>query len=306
MPRRLREPRRVLLPRPGGRVAAITPFNDPLAMAAHKVGPALGAGNAVVLKPASATPLSALRLAHDLAAAGLPPGRFNVVTGSGQELATALVSDPRVRMVTFTGGVATGEHITRTAGIKKLSMELGSNSPVIVLPDANLGRAVPAIASGAFAQAGQNCLGVQRVFVHERIYADVQEQVHRARRAVDGRIVARRRSRRVRRDRPNGRQRDSSPGSRKPRRKAPECWWAVAGKGRVVWPTVLENVPAGVRIDCQEAYGPVVSLYRVGSLDEAIDARERRRVRIACSDFHATVSRTRLRRFSASRSAASS
>src|SRR5436190_15084585 len=155
---------------PVGVVGAIMPFNDPLAMVAHKVGPALAAGNAVVVKPASATPLSALRFAEDAIAAGLPPGRLNVVTGSGGELGPAIVSDPRVRLVSFTGGVATGEQIARSAGLKKLSMELGSNSPVIVQPDARLDAAVGAIAAGAFAQAGQNCLGVQRVFVHEQVY----------------------------------------------------------------------------------------------------------------------------------------
>ena len=155
---------------PVGVIAAISSFNDPLTVAAHKVGPALAAGNAVVLKPASATPLSALRLADDLAAAGLPPGRLNVLTGRGEEVGAALVADPRVRMVTFTGSVAAGEQVARAAGIKKLSLELGSNSPAIVLGDADLGAAVAAIASGAFAQAGQNCLGVQRVFVYEPVY----------------------------------------------------------------------------------------------------------------------------------------
>ena len=171
---------------PLGVVAAITPFNDPLAIVAHKVGPALAAGNAVVLKPSSATPLSALRLA-----AGLPERRPAARTTQrrhrlGQRLsATRSSPHPRVRMVTFTGGAATGERISRIAGIKKLSMELGSNSPVIVLPDANLDRAVPAIAAGAFAQAGQNCLGVQRVFVHDAIYDTFKTPVRRACRAAE-------------------------------------------------------------------------------------------------------------------------
>src|SRR6185295_17894898 len=108
--------------------------------------------------------------AADALSAGLPPGRLNVVTGAGPDLGEALVSDPRVRMVTFTGGIATGDWITRKAGIKKISMELGSNSPVIVMPDARLDRALPSIASGAFAQAGQNCLGVQRILVHDAVY----------------------------------------------------------------------------------------------------------------------------------------
>ena len=124
---------------PAGVVAAITPFNDPLAVAAHKAAPALAAGNAVVLKPSSATPLSALRFAEDLLAAGLPPGRLNIVTGAGETIGPALVTDPRVRVVTFTGGLETGERIARMAGLKKLSMELGSNSPVIVLADAESG-----------------------------------------------------------------------------------------------------------------------------------------------------------------------
>ena len=136
-------------------------------MAAHKVGPALAAGNAIVLKPATATPLSALHLARNLMEAGLPPGRLDIVPGSGETVGEALTSDPRVRALSFTGGIETGERIMRIAGMKKLSMELGSNSPVIVMPDADLERAVPAIAAGAFAQAGQNCLGVQRVLVHK-------------------------------------------------------------------------------------------------------------------------------------------
>jgi glyceraldehyde-3-phosphate dehydrogenase (NADP+) len=255
---------------PVGVVAAITPFNDPLAMVAHKIGPALAVGNAVVLKPASATPLSALRIAEDFAAAGLPPGRLNIVTGSGEDIGPALVSDPRVRLVTFTGGVSTGEAITRTAGLKKLSMELGSNSPVIVLEDARLDRAVPAIAAGAFAQAGQNCLGVQRVFVHDAVYDAFKRGLvaHVANltagssldEAVDVcAMIDVRHALRV------------------------ESWireavdagaHVLAGgrrEGAVVWPTVLEQVPHGVRLDCDEVYGPVVSLYRVHSLEEAIE-----------------------------------
>jgi glyceraldehyde-3-phosphate dehydrogenase (NADP+) len=255
---------------PVGVVGAILPFNDPLAMVAHKVGPALAAGNAVVLKPASATPLSALRFAEDIREAGLPPGRLNIVTGSGEDVGSALVGDSRVRLVTFTGGVATGEQIARTAGLKKLSMELGSNSPVIVQPDARLDCAVTAIAAGAFAQAGQNCLGVQRVFVHDQVYerfkASFVEHVSRlkAGSSLDETVdvcamINRGQAARV------------------------ESWIAeavqagarvLAGgrrEGAVVWPTVLENVPRGVRLDCDEAYGPVVALYRSASLDEAID-----------------------------------
>ena len=254
---------------PVGVVGAITPFNDPLAMACHKVGPALAGGNAVVLKPGTATPLSALRLARDLVASGLPPGRLNVVTGRGEELGDALVADPRVRLVTFTGGVDTGLRITRTAGIKKLCMELGSNSPVLVMPDAHLDRAVPAIAAGAFAQAGQNCLGVQRVFVLADVYDAFRErfvahvQALTAGSSMDEAtdvcaMISTGQAERV------------EMWVREAERGGARVLCGGRREGAVVWPTVLESVPEGARLDCDEVYGPVVSLYRVGTLDEAI------------------------------------
>ena len=255
---------------PVGVVGAIAPFNDPLAVLSHKVAPALAAGNAVVLKPASATPLSALRFAEDAIAAGLPPGRLNVVTGSGGELGPAIVSDPRVRLVSFTGGVATGEQIARSAGLKKLSMELGSNSPVIVQPDARLDAAVAAIAAGAFAQAGQNCLGVQRVFVHEQVYEPFRTAFveHTSRLNAGSSLeetvdvcamISEREAARVQawiREALDGGARLLVGGRR---------------EGAVVWPTVLENVPPGAHLDRDEVYGPVVGLYRTKSLDEAIE-----------------------------------
>ena len=259
---------------PVGIVAAITPFNDPLAVAAHKIAPALAAGNAVVLKPASATPLSALMLAEDLVAADLPAGRLNVITGAGHVLGEALARDQRVRLVSFTGGVETGKRITRIAGIKKLSMELGSNSPVIVLADARLDAAVPAIVAGAFAQAGQNCLGVQRVLVHHDVYDTFGDRfVERVRRLTAGAST--------------DEQTDVCAMITEAQARRLESWIheAVAGgarvlvggtrRGALLAPTVLENVPDGARLDVDEAYGPVVSLYRVDSLDTAIDRANR-------------------------------
>jgi acyl-CoA reductase-like NAD-dependent aldehyde dehydrogenase len=122
---------------PVGIVTAITPFNYPALLVRHKLAPALAAGNAVVLKPARTTPLTALALARCLTDAGLPDGVLSVVTGPGRSLGDALVTDPRVRKISFTGSTATGEHITRIAGIKKLSLELGSSCPVVILPDAD-------------------------------------------------------------------------------------------------------------------------------------------------------------------------
>jgi glyceraldehyde-3-phosphate dehydrogenase (NADP+) len=259
---------------PVGVIGAVTPFNDPLAMAVHKIGPALAGGNAVVLKPGSATPLSALRLARHLLEAGLPPGRLSVVTGPGETVGERLVQDRRVRMITFTGGIETGLRLTRLAGIKKLSMELGSNSPVIVLPDADLERAVPAIAAGAFAQAGQNCLGVQRVLIHDNVYDAFRERFL----ALVSRLTA-------------GTSLEASTDVcamiNEAQARRVESWVseAVAGgarvlvggrrEGAVVWPTVLEAVPDGSKLDCEEVYGPVVSLYRVASLDQAIERANR-------------------------------
>ncbi len=254
---------------PVGVVSAILPFNDPMAVAAHKVGPALAAGNAVVLKPDSKTPLSVLRLARDLLAAGLPPGRLNVVTGHGAEIGDALVGDPRVRLVAFTGGVATGERITRTAGIKKVMLELGANSPVIVLADADLDRAVEAIAAGAFAQAGQNCLGVQRVFVHEDVYAAFAEGfvAHAAHLKTGSSLdeetdvcslITEREALRV------------EAWVREAVAQGAQVLLGGTRDGALLPPTILDRVPEGARLDCEEVYGPVVSLYRVASLDEAI------------------------------------
>jgi len=255
---------------PVGVVSAILPFNDPLAVAAHKVGPALAAGNAVVLKPDSKTPFSVLRLVQDLHEAGLPPGRLNVVTGHGEEIGDALVRDPRIRLVAFTGGVATGAHITRTAGIKKLMLELGANSPVLVLADADLDRAVPAIAAGAFAQAGQNCLGVQRVLVHDAVYEAFAERfvAHVAGLRAGPSLEE---------------ATDVCPLIEEREAVRVEAWVqeAVAHGARVLvggrregalyWPTVVDRVPEGVTLDCEEVYGPVVVLYRVASLEEAIE-----------------------------------
>jgi glyceraldehyde-3-phosphate dehydrogenase (NADP+) len=254
---------------PAGIVGAITPFNDPMAMVAHKAGPALAAGNAVVLKPATATPFSAIELAKELTEAGLPAGRLNIVTGSGEEIGEAIARHPRIRVLSFTGGVETGERLTRIAGIKKLSLELGSNSPVIVMPDAPLDRAVAAIAAGAFAQAGQNCLGVQRVLVHRGVYDTCRDQLVRH----TGTLKA-------------GASTDETTdvcamiNERQAIRV--EAWIQEAvqagarvlcgarREGALLHPTVLADVPEGVRVDCEEVYAPVVSLYRVASLEEAI------------------------------------
>ena len=157
---------------PVGVVAAISPFNFPLNLVCHKVGPALAAGNSVVLKPAGDTPLSALKLTEILLEAGLPAEGIQCVTGPGGEIGDVLTGDPRVRKITFTGSMEIGERICRNAGIKKVTMELGSNSPLIVMSDADIEKVAAATVAGGFANAGQVCISTQRVFADRRIYAD--------------------------------------------------------------------------------------------------------------------------------------
>ncbi len=163
------------LRQPVGIVVAITPFNYPSLLVLHKIAPAIAAGNAVVLKPARATPLTALALARAFTDAGLPDGVLNVVTGSGGTLGDLLVADPRVRKVSFTGSTTVGEHIARTAGVKKLSLELGASCPVVVLPDADLELTARAIALGGFINAGQVCISVQRVITTPEVHGDLMD-----------------------------------------------------------------------------------------------------------------------------------
>ncbi|GGJ23487.1 aldehyde dehydrogenase family protein [Paenarthrobacter histidinolovorans] len=160
------------LRQPVGIVVAITPFNYPALLVLHKIAPALAAGNAVVLKPARATPLTALKLAQCFVDAGLPPEALSVITGPGSTLGDVLVTDPRVRKVSFTGSTATGTRISNIAGVKKLSLELGASCPVIILPDADLDLASTAVAAGGFINSGQVCISVQRVIVDRRVEAD--------------------------------------------------------------------------------------------------------------------------------------
>jgi glyceraldehyde-3-phosphate dehydrogenase (NADP+) len=255
---------------PVGIVGAITPFNDPLNLVAHKVGPALAAGNAIIVKPDSKTPLSALKLAEALMAGGLlPRGVLQVITGRGSEIGDVLVRDPRVRMISFTGGLEVGQDIAGKAGLKKVGMELGSNAPVIVMPDADLELAVEANVSGAFWAAGQNCLHVQRLLVHDAIYEPFV-----------ARLVARAEAYRV------GDKLDeqtdmgcliNEAAAQRVEHMVDEALAAGANlllggrrSGTFYAPTLLENVPAACSLAHDEVYGPVTILYRFRTLDEAI------------------------------------
>lgn len=158
---------------PCGVVVAISPFNFPLNLVMHKVGPALAAGNSVVVKPATDTPLSALKLIEVLLDAGLPGEAIQGIVGSGRDVGEMLCLDPRVRKITFTGSRDVGERICKTAGVKKVTMELGSNSPLIVMPDADLEAAATAIAATGYSNAGQVCISAQRIIGLRPIYSDL-------------------------------------------------------------------------------------------------------------------------------------
>jgi acyl-CoA reductase-like NAD-dependent aldehyde dehydrogenase len=158
----------ITIRQPVGVVAAVTPFNAPINLVAHKIAPAIAAGNAIVVKPASPAPLTAFDLAHILEEAGLPPGAVNIVPGSGAT-GSALVAHPDVALITFTGGSKAGEAIRQAAGFRRVLLELGGNSPNIVHRDADVPTAAAACVQGGFANGGQSCNSVQRVLVHEEI-----------------------------------------------------------------------------------------------------------------------------------------
>jgi glyceraldehyde-3-phosphate dehydrogenase (NADP+) len=157
---------------PCGIVVAITPFNYPVLLVIHKIGPALAAGNSVILKPATLTPLSALKLVELFLEAGLPEHGLQCITGAGSMVCPALCSDERVRKISFTGSASVGEQITRVAGIKKLSLELGSNAACVILDDADLEKTAELVAIGGLVNAGQVCISTQRVLVQDRVYGD--------------------------------------------------------------------------------------------------------------------------------------
>ena len=254
---------------PCGVVAAISPFNFPLNLVAHKVGPALAAGNAVIIKPASDTPLSALKLTEILVEAGVPAEAVQCVTGSGGTIGDALVSDDRVRKVTFTGSRDVGEHICRTAGLKKVTMELGSNSPLIVMPDADMEKVVAGTVASGFSNAGQVCISAQRILTNERVYGDYLDALTEGVKGLstgdplDGTVKMG----------PMVRPQDAV-------RVNEWVTEAVAGGARTVVggeyegamhaPTVVADVSPEMRISCDELFGPAVAVTPFSDIDQAI------------------------------------
>jgi acyl-CoA reductase-like NAD-dependent aldehyde dehydrogenase len=264
--------------RPLGVVGAITPWNFPLTLLGNKVGPALAAGDTVVAKPAETTPLATLRVAELAGEAGLPPGVLNVVTG-GPATGEALVVHPDVRRVAFTGQTGTGRRIMELAGpaLKHVSLELGGSDPTIVLADADLDDAVKNIQIGRYWNCGQACLAPKRAFVHAEVYqAFLDRLVERVGRYEPGPGDTRAEKPRLRigplhtaaqRDLVAAQLGDAVDGGA----KVLVGGEAMDGPGHFFQPAVVVDAPAGSRLATEEVFGPVLPVWRVGGLDEAIE-----------------------------------
>jgi acyl-CoA reductase-like NAD-dependent aldehyde dehydrogenase len=254
---------------PIGVVAAITPFNFPLNLVAHKLAPAIAAGCPVVLKPAERTPLSALNLAGILLEAGLPGGMLSVLVGDGAEVGGALTQDPRVALISFTGSGAVGWKLRADAPKKKVLLELGNSSPLLVFPDADLDAAATACARHGFSYAGQSCISVQRVLLHESI-AERFEALLLPK--VEALITGD----------PMDEATDVGPLISAKERDRVLSWIeeAKAQGGRVLTggraegpllsPTVLADVPDDARVSCEEVFGPVAVLSRFSETEDAV------------------------------------
>jgi len=254
---------------PVGVVAAITPFNVPINLVCHKLGPAIAAGNSVVLKPAEVTPICALKLAELMEEAGLPKGRLQVLTGDGAEIGEWLLENQDVNMFTFTGSPRVGELIRSKAGLRKVSLELGNNSATVVHKDADLEKAASLISQKSFNNAGQVCISVQRIYVHTNIYtAFVNKLKEKTEKLVVGN--------------PMNEQTDIGPMIRLKEAERVEEWVKEAveegakielgGKrdGAFYLPTILTNVNDEMKVCRQEVFGPVVAIAQYDEIDEVI------------------------------------
>ena len=256
---------------PIGVVVAISPFNFPLNLAAHKVGPAIAAGCPVILKPAGLTPLSGIELIKAFVEAGVPEGAVSVLAGSGSQVGEMLIKDKRVSKISFTGSREVGEHITKTAGLKKVTMELGSNSAVIVDEDVyDLDYAVKRCVLGAYYNQGQVCISVQRIYVHKNIYNEFLERFVSA---TEKQVIGN----------PLDEKIDVGPMISEAEAIRVESWIEEAknqgatiltgGKreGVVYFPTVITNAEDSMRIVKDELFAPAVVIMPVDSFEEGVE-----------------------------------
>jgi glyceraldehyde-3-phosphate dehydrogenase (NADP+) len=276
---------------PLGPIAAISPFNFPMNLAAHKVAPAIAAGNTVVLKPATKTPLSALNLAVALERAGLPPGALSVLP-MARETGDRLVADDRFKLLTFTGSSAVGWGMKARAGKKRVILELGGNAGVIVDETANLDFAARRITTGGFAFAGQSCISVQRVFVHDSVFE-----------AFSTSLVNRVES--LKAGDPLDPATDLGPMIDESEAARVEAWVreAVDEGARVLTggrrlgpslyaPTVLTDVPVTAKVCAQEVFAPLVGLYRFTDFSTALDDLNRSTYGLQAGVFTSDLERT--------------
>ncbi|HEX7255024.1 MAG TPA: aldehyde dehydrogenase family protein [Gaiellaceae bacterium] len=257
------------LRRPHGVVGAISPFNFPLNLVAHKIAPSLAAGCAVVLKPAGQTPLSALLLAELEEEAGLPPGWLNVLVGPSSEIGDVLVEDERVKVITFTGSSGVGWKLAERSPRKRVKLELGNSTPLIVEPDADLEAAVSATAQHGFSFAGQSCISIQRVYVqdavHDRFVSELVPKVE-ALKLGDP----------AEEDTDVGPVIDGDARVRilewidEARAAGAEILTGGELDGDLIRPTVIADAPPQAKVSCEEVFGPVVTVNRYGTIDEAI------------------------------------
>jgi acyl-CoA reductase-like NAD-dependent aldehyde dehydrogenase len=273
------------LRRPVGVVGAISPFNFPLNLVAHKIAPALAAGCAVVLKPASQTPLSALLLAELEEEAGLPPGWLNVLVGPASEIGDELVSDERVKLITFTGSSEVGWKLKERAAKKRVNLELGNATPLIVTADADVGAAAAKVSQNAFSFAGQSCISIQRVYVERDAY---DEFVKRLVPLVDALKVGD----------PGEEDTDVGPVIDEDARERILDWIrSTSGEvltggdldGELIRPTVIANPARDDNVSCQEVFGPVCTVTAVASLDEAIELANSTRYGLQAGIFTASL-----------------
>jgi acyl-CoA reductase-like NAD-dependent aldehyde dehydrogenase len=255
--------------RPVGVIAAISPFNFPLNLVAHKVAPALASGNTLVLKPASTTPLAAVKLCQILMEAGLPAGAINLVVGSGGTVGEWLVTDPRVDKITFTGSPDVGRHILSVAGIKKVTLELGNTSPVVVAPDADLDFVAKRCAVGAYYNSGQVCISVQRIYSEKNVYEPFSEKFVKATQAM---VVGDPLDERV----------DVGPMIDSKEVDRIEQWITEAQtsgakvltggrrEGTVYYPTVLADVQDEMKVVAEEVFAPVASIISSDDFESAL------------------------------------
>jgi acyl-CoA reductase-like NAD-dependent aldehyde dehydrogenase len=278
------------LRRPIGVVGAISPFNFPLNLVAHKIAPALAAGCAVVLKPASQTPLSALLLAELEHEGGLPPGWLNVVTGPAAEIGDVLVEDQRVKLITFTGSSEVGWKLRERAAKKKVALELGNATPVIVEADADLGEAASKLAANAFSFAGQSCISVQRVYVERAAYDGFLERFLPGVEALQT-------------GDPTDEDTDVGPVIDDGARERILAWIDEArslgadvltggeADGPVISPTVIAGAPPEAKVSCEEVFGPVVTVSAYDTFDEAVELANGTRFGLQAGIFTSDVRR---------------